>query len=334
MGFYIVKQPHIYTVTCFGRFYDIWEPGIHVTIPGVTAVRSKISVGTDILLNLFRDETRPILVKGGIGVMPDVSVTFRILDPYAVSFGLTMHENLIAMRQEMGITYKEDESYLYGIEEILDSLIRKHLSFLTVEEVLTLSKETKEGDKEFFAKDIADSIEIEADEKLSPYGIDVVEVLFAEVHVVDEKVLAKLREKFDAEQNEKIAKLQIAVEAAKVDVEAQKKLQQKEIGDGAGLKVAQQVEKIVDQGINPEEAIRYLATQNWTAAAKDGANVKIISMGGANGEMSMPIMTGVGMGIGHDAPREEKETTKITEKGESLKTGEKEKSETIEKKSD
>ncbi|MDP3057392.1 MAG: hypothetical protein Q8N37_02625 [bacterium] len=298
-----------------GEFNDLAKPGPYITIPGLTRVVSRVKVDSSQFLNLFRDESKPVLLLSGVKIKPVVVAKIRIMDAYAVTYNLSVHDFYVAELEAINVRYRSDEKYFYGLEEILTAFVRSRLAALSIEEVLELDK-SEEGTVGVVArKDLTDQLQREGDKKLAEYGVDLEEVLIPEVEVLDTSILSTLQQKFTAVQNEKIAVLQEKVEKAQVQVEVQKAAQEVQKGKGAGSFFEEQMKKLKDQGLTSKEAVEFLATQKWADAAQKGANVKIITMG-SDGKMSMPVMTGIGMGVGQDATsdNENKAAEKAPEK--------------------
>lgn len=304
MAFFYVPRPYEYIISCMGEFHDIATPGPYITIPGLTRVVTRVKVDSTQFLNLFREETKPVLLLDGVKIKPTVVAKIRIMDPYAVTYNISIHDYYVAELEAINVRYRKDEKYFYGLEEILTTFVRKHLATLNIEEVLELNKEEKGSTVLTMRKDLTDYLQLEADKKVKEYGVDVEEILIPEVEA-EESVLTILRKKFEATQNKKIAELQEKVEKSLVKVEAQKKLQQKEIGAGKGYITSEQMTKLLASGLTPEQAINYIATKGWSDAAEKGADFKVFSMSGADGKMSVPVMTGIGMGIGQKASEDE-----------------------------
>ncbi len=305
MALFSVQRPYEYVIEYFGEFNDIFKPGLRITIPGVTSIRSRVKVNTTQLLELYREESKPILVKSGIKTKPKVTVRINIHEPYAVTYKLDVHDNFVVERQKIGVKYRKDERYFYAIEETLDSLIRSFFGSLDIEAIIEL----REG-KVVVNDDTVKEIERMADKKLKKYGVDIEEILITEIEVLDEDVLEILRKKFKAIQNEQITQLQEKVEIAQVKVETQKALQREKQGKGEGSFFQKQMDALREQGLTPSQAAEFIVTQKWADAAQKGANIKIISTG-SDGRMSMPLMTGIGMGIGQETSQEKpKEATK------------------------
>jgi len=318
-----VDQPHEYVITCFGRFYALWGPGLHIMIPGITKIKSKVSVSTDIPLTLFRDENEPLVVQDGIEIKPNITVILKIFDPYKTVYGVTAHENFINDLKKLGIVYSEYEEYYYAIEELLDSIVRKYLSPLGVEDILELRTSKKGEAGAIIYEDIRNGIENEADIALASYGIDFVKAMFAEIKITDPEVLKKLRGKFNAKQDKEIAELDALTQEAKVKVFEQKAFQTREDGKGAGYSDEERFSVLIKQGLSPEDASKYLRTVLWTKAAEGGANLQIFSMKGG-GDSDSFVKEGIGMGIGQNMANggKKKEKPETTEKEKESETKE------------
>lgn len=187
-----------------------------------------------------------MFVKNGIRIRPEVTVQINVHDPYAVTYKLTVHDNFVRGRLAIGVKYNDYENYLYGIEEILDSLVRSCFGALDIETVIEIDTgKGEKGEKLKVKEDIIKEIIDKANNKLEIYGVSVEDILISQVDVLDEAVLFLLHKKFEAIQNEKITTLQEEVEKAQVKVEIQRVLQELEKGKGKGSLIGEQLDILI-----------------------------------------------------------------------------------------
>lgn len=316
-----VNRPEEWIISFLGEFNDIATPGAYpYRIPGLTKVESKVKVDTSQPLELFREEKeKPVIFADGVKAKPKALVIINIKDPYAVTYKVTVHDHFAKERQKIGIFYDPSHKYFYAIEEILDSLIRGFFGGMGIEQVLQLKTAEYAGTQKAIKKDVAGEsfeitpnivkeIEKAADYALKPFGVDVESLAFPEIDILDTGIIEKLQEKFKARQDEEITMLKEKVETAQVKVETQKALQREKQGIGEGSFFKKQIEPLKEQGLTSSQAAGMITTKMWTDAAQKGAKVSIISTA-EGGKVQMPIMTGVGMGIGQEIA-EKKETKK------------------------
>ncbi len=325
-----VVRPDEWIISFLGEFNDIATPGSYpYRIPGLTRVESKVKVDTSQPLELFREEKeKPVIFADGVKAKPKALVIINIKDPYAVTYKVAVHDNFVKERQKIGIFYDPSHKYFYAIEEILDSLIRGFFGGMGIEQVLQLKtaeyaeaqkaikKDAIGGESFEIMPNIVKEIEKAADYALKPFGVDVESLAFPEIDILDTSIIEKLQEKFKAKQDEEITTLKEKVEMAQVKVEIQKALQREKQGIGEGSFFKKQIEPLKEQGLSSSQAAGVVTTKMWTDAAQKGAKVSIISTA-EGGKVQMPIMTGVGMGIGQEIA--EKKETKKTPKEESSK---------------
>lgn len=302
-----VKRPEEWIISFVGEFYDIATPGPYPLIPFLIEVVSRVKVNTSQPLELFREEMKPVIFADGVHAKPKIVVVINIKDPYAVTYGISVHDSFVAERQKIGVFYDKNHNYFYGLEEILDSLIRTIFSSLNIEQVLQMNTITTptSGAKFEVNPELSKAMEVAADEVLKQYGVDVEIITIPEIEIVEKDVSEKLQEKFKQKQDEEIAKLQEKVEKAKVNVEIQKAFQEEQKGIGAGKLLRSQIDKLVEgEALTPLEAATFLATLKWANAAEKG-NVSIIATA-EGGNVQMPVMTGFGIGMGQKAAEKQK----------------------------
>ncbi len=315
-----VVRPEEWIISFLGEFNDKAVPGPYPLIPGITKAVSRVKIKTSQPIELFREESAPVIFADGITAKIKSVVMISIYDAYSVAYKLSVHEYFIKERQKIGVFYDPDQNYFYAIEEILDSLIRGFFGGLDIEEVLEMRAISSSATGELqIEKEIVDKIEKEADEMLSPYGIDVESILFTEIKLLEKDILEKLQEKFKQRQDKEIADLQEKVEESKVKVEAQKALQEEKKGAGAGNFLKKQIESVKKTGLPVETAANVVTTKMITDAMKGGANVTIIATS-QDGKISTPVMTGIGMGIGQKTAEKRKESVKETTSSEKDKS--------------
>lgn len=305
-GLRVVRRPEEWIIDYFGEFYKRAKPGLLVLLPGIMTVVSKVKVMTSQPIDLFREESAPVIFADGVTAKVKSTVIIKIYDAYNVTYNLHAHLDFITQRQKIGVIHPPDQSYFYAIEEILDSLIRGFFGGLDIEKVLEMRAVTSgAGTEEKIAikTEIVNKIEQMADAMLKPFGVDVESILFPEIDIVEEDIIEKLQEKFKAKQNIEIQELQVRVEEKIVKVEEQKALQEEQKGIGAGKFVSKQIDAVRDAGVDPMTAANVVTTRMWTDAAQKGAKLNIIATA-ENGKMQTPIMTGIGMGMGQNLAEE------------------------------
>lgn len=307
-----VVRPEEWIISFLGEFNDKAVPGPYPLIPGITKAISRVKIKTSQPIELFREESAPVIFADGITAKIKSVVMISIYDAYSVAYKLSVHQYFIKERQKIGVFYDPDQNYFYAIEEILDSLIRGFFGGLDIEKVIEMRAISSAAGGEIqIKKEIVNKIEDEADEMLKSYGIDVESILFTEIKIIQEDIVEKLQEKFKQRQDKEIADLQEKVEESKVKVETQKALQEEKKGEGAGNFLKKQIELVKETELPVETAANVVTTKMVTDAMQKGANVTIIATS-QDGKISTPVMTGIGMGLGQETAkkqRREKETT-------------------------
>ena len=92
----IVPQANAYVVERLGAYYETWHTGIHILIPFIDHIASKVT-----LKEIVKDfDPQPVITKDNVTMQIDTVVYFQITDPKLYTYGvvgpLTAIENLTA----------------------------------------------------------------------------------------------------------------------------------------------------------------------------------------------------------------------------------------------
>ncbi len=92
----IVPQSNAFVVERLGAYQDTWDVGLHVKIPLIDRVASKVSLKEKVI----DFPPQPVITKDNVGMMIDTVVYFQITDPklfaYGVARPIVAIENLTA----------------------------------------------------------------------------------------------------------------------------------------------------------------------------------------------------------------------------------------------
>ncbi|MBR2715509.1 MAG: SPFH/Band 7/PHB domain protein [Ruminococcus sp.] len=136
----IVPQAHAYVVERLGAYYTTWQTGLHIKVPFIDRIASKISLKEQVV----DFPPQPVITRDNVTMQIDTVVYFEITDPKLYTYGV--------------------ERPLNAIENLTATTLRNIIGDLELDSTLT-SRDT-----------INDKIRIILDEATDAWGIKVIRV--------------------------------------------------------------------------------------------------------------------------------------------------------------
>lgn len=88
----VVPQAHAMIIECLGAYHTTWNVGLHVKVPFVDRVASRVSLKED-----FLDfDPQPVITKDNVTIMIDTVVFYQITDPKLYTYGISSPKMAIA----------------------------------------------------------------------------------------------------------------------------------------------------------------------------------------------------------------------------------------------
>ena len=88
----VVPQAHAMIIERLGAYHTTWNVGLHVKVPFVDRVASRVSLKED-----FLDfDPQPVITKDNVTIMIDTVVFYQITDPKLYTYGISSPKMAIA----------------------------------------------------------------------------------------------------------------------------------------------------------------------------------------------------------------------------------------------
>lgn len=170
----IVPQAKAYVIERLGAYHQTWNTGIHIVIPFIDRIASKIS-----LKEIVKDfEPQPVITKDNVTMQIDTVVYFQITDPKLYTYGV--------------------EQPLSAIENLTATTLRNIIGDLELDETLT-------------SRDIINTkMRAILDEATDPWGVKVGRVEVKNI-IPPRDIQDSMEKQMRAEREKELLSLQLKV---------------------------------------------------------------------------------------------------------------------------